>query len=152
MNEELIEKMHTNISAVVDINKAILKNSIKDIDISGFQLVLLRFISTQDNLNVGKIVKMMECDQGNLSATLKKMEKKGYIERQRNPLDERQVMIHISHKGQEIIDILNHEVSHFICQMTQYIPIEEIERAINQLEHIAQIGQKILKENKKEEK
>ena len=53
-------------------------------------------------VNVKKLGDLLYLDSGTLTPVLKKLEQKGYVQRKRSPEDERNLLITITEKGEEL--------------------------------------------------
>lgn len=146
MEKEIINNLNNNMNQMVSISKYILKKS--NVDVTSFQFCLLKYLALQGDLNVGMLVKYFECDQGNLSSTIKRMEKKGWLERKRSPEDERVVIVSISQQGLEIIKKVDLELNDFVEKMNAYMSYDEMAYAASQLSRLFEVCTKVIKEEK----
>ena len=85
------------------IIQILFKKATKDIDITFPQFMLMKNVYCNQQMTIGQIVKHTGLEQGNISHLCKNLEKKGWIQRQRNPLDEREVLVSVTEKGQDLI-------------------------------------------------
>lgn len=89
---------------IMELIQFIFKNATKDIDITYPQFMLMKILQSKQPMTVGGLVKLVGIDQGNCSNMCKKLEKKGWVSRQRNPQDERVVLLSLTDQGQDIVD------------------------------------------------
>ena len=75
------------------------------------QYVALLALWEESNQSVQDLGKRLGLDSGTLTPMLKRMETAGYITRNRNPEDERKVMVVLTDKAYEIKDELTKKVS-----------------------------------------
>ncbi|MDD7363393.1 MAG: MarR family transcriptional regulator [Firmicutes bacterium] len=66
------------------------------------QYLVFLVLWEEDDLTVGEIGNKLKLDNGTLSPMLKKLESQGFIERRRNPEDERVVLITLTKKGRAL--------------------------------------------------
>src|SRR5690349_9574638 len=66
------------------------------------QYVALVALWEQDDQTVGELGEKMFLESNTLTPILKKLEQSGFIERRRDPADERQVRIRLTAKGSEL--------------------------------------------------
>jgi len=88
----------------------------KDI-LSPLQVKILISIRGKGLINVGAVSKLTGIGQANVSTICKKMEKEGFVIRQRDKKDERVVFISITGEGERIVDDLfskNGEIDKFL--------------------------------------
>ena len=71
----------------------------------------------KDNVNVKELGSHLYLDSGTLTPILKKLEKQGYIRRQRSKEDERNVVIHLTKQGLELKDKCMEVPVSLICSM-----------------------------------
>ncbi|MGF6253346.1 MarR family winged helix-turn-helix transcriptional regulator [Ensifer sp. LBL] len=66
------------------------------------QYLVLLALWQQDEMTVKRIGEEIGLDSGTLSPLLKRLEAAGYVGRQRDPSDERQVIVRLTAKGQDL--------------------------------------------------
>lgn len=79
----------------------------------------------QDNVNVKELGSHLYLDSGTLTPILKKLEKQGYIKRQRSKEDERNVVIHLTKEGRELKQKCMEVPVSLVCSMYSQ---EELEK------------------------
>jgi len=72
---------------------------LKPLGITYTQYIVFLVLWENDNLTVGELGKKLYLDNGTLTPLLKKMEKAGYITRNRSKEDERVVVVSLTAKG-----------------------------------------------------
>ncbi len=73
-------------------------------DLTIIQTQILREVKVNQNHSIGSLAKFMNIQSGNASSMCKQLEKKGYLQRNRDKLDERVVKIELTKKGFSTID------------------------------------------------
>jgi len=66
------------------------------------QFLLLNVLWEQDHLTVGDIGARLAIESSTLTPLLKRMQAAGFVERRRNPDDERQVFIELTERGKSL--------------------------------------------------
>ncbi|MDY4059933.1 MAG: MarR family transcriptional regulator, partial [Anaerovoracaceae bacterium] len=66
------------------------------------QYVMFLVLWEKDGITIGQLCKKLFLDNGTITPIIKKMQKAGYIERYRNPEDDRVVLIYLTEKGQNL--------------------------------------------------
>jgi DNA-binding MarR family transcriptional regulator len=79
------------------------------------QYVALVALWEQDDQTVGELGEKMFLESNTLTPILKKLEQSGFIERRRDPADERQVRIRLTPKGSEL---RSHEIGNELFDAT----------------------------------
>jgi DNA-binding MarR family transcriptional regulator len=79
------------------------------------QYVALVALWEQDDQTVGELGEKMFLESNTLTPILKKLEQSGFIERRRDPADERQVRIRLTAKGSEL---RSHEIGNELFDAT----------------------------------
>ncbi len=74
------------------------------LDLTYTQYICMMVLWEHKTLNVKKIGEYIYLDSGTLTPLLKKLEDKGYIERKRNDVDERNLEVSITEKGLALRD------------------------------------------------
>lgn len=64
--------------------------------------ITLMALWEKDGINVKELGKKLYLDSGTLTPLLKKLETLGYVERRRNPEDERNMLIYLTENGKEL--------------------------------------------------
>ncbi len=75
---------------------------LEKIDLTYTQYITMMVLWEQKDMNVKSLGEKLYLDSGTLTPLLKKLEKKGYIRRTRNTKDERNLIISITNKGEEL--------------------------------------------------
>ena len=75
------------------------------IDLTYTQYITMMALWEEKELNVSNLGKRLYLDSGTLTPLLKKLEEKGYLTRSKNTIDERNLTIKITKKGEELKSI-----------------------------------------------
>lgn len=78
------------------------KPFLDEIDLTYTQYITMMVIWDKKEINVKELGKHLFLDSGTLTPVLKKLDYKGYIKRDRNINDERNLVISITRKGEEL--------------------------------------------------
>jgi DNA-binding MarR family transcriptional regulator len=68
------------------------------------QYIALVALADEDDQTVGALGEKLFLESNTLTPLLKKMESLGYLERRRDPADERQVRLHLTPAGRKLVD------------------------------------------------
>ncbi|HRX74054.1 MAG: MarR family transcriptional regulator [Hyphomonas sp.] len=63
------------------------------------QYLVLNLLWTEDGQTVGGLAQQLDLEPSTLTPLLKRLEASGHVTRERNPANERQVLIHVTSKG-----------------------------------------------------
>ncbi|MDA3895374.1 MAG: MarR family transcriptional regulator [Desulfobacteraceae bacterium] len=85
----------------IDLNS---KKLVKQVGLTGPQLVILQEISRLGTVSVGEVAKNVSLSQGTVTGILERMEKRGVVVRQRSNQDKRRVMVRITESGNKILN------------------------------------------------
>ncbi len=75
------------------------------LDLTYTQYICMMVMWEHESMNVKTLGEYLYLDSGTLTPLLKKLEDKGFIERKRNDIDERNLVITITKKGMELRDL-----------------------------------------------
>ena len=75
---------------------------LKPLGLTYTQYIVFMVLWEKDGIPIGEIGEKLMLDNGTLSPLLKKMEKDGYIERNRSENDDRVVIVSLTEKGKEL--------------------------------------------------
>ncbi|KAB1439913.1 MarR family winged helix-turn-helix transcriptional regulator [Candidatus Galacturonibacter soehngenii] len=78
------------------------KPYLDEIDLTYTQYITMMVLWDKKSLNVKTLGKCLYLDSGTLTPLLKKLEKQGYIKRERSVEDERNLIVTITKKGEEL--------------------------------------------------
>lgn len=78
------------------------KPYLDELDLTYTQYITMMVLWDKKELNVKSLGQLLYLDSGTLTPVLKKLESKGYIERQRDLEDERNLIIKITKKGMDL--------------------------------------------------
>lgn len=84
----------------IDLNS---KRLVKQVGLTGPQLVILHYISSTKEISVGDVAKNVSLSQGTVTGILERMEKRGLVIRKRSSHDKRRVMVSITEPGKELL-------------------------------------------------
>jgi DNA-binding MarR family transcriptional regulator len=77
---------------------------LKQLDLTYTQYITMMVMWESRQINVRKLGEMLYLDSGTLTPLLKKLEGKGYVSRERNPQDERELLVTLTEKGLQLKD------------------------------------------------
>lgn len=79
---------------------------LKEFDLTYTQYIVMLVMLEKRECNINDLGNALFLDSGTLSPLLKKLENKGFLQRKRDRRDERNVIISLTNKGQEMEDRL----------------------------------------------
>jgi MarR family transcriptional regulator, organic hydroperoxide resistance regulator len=74
----------------------------KAIGLTAPQRVLLRFLGRFPGVTAGQLARVLHIDPGTLSASVRRLEARGLVERRRDPVDTRRVTLGLTKKGRAL--------------------------------------------------
>ena len=80
------------------------KPFLDELDLTYTQYITMMVLWDKKSVNVKELGENLFLDSGTLTPLLKKLEAKGYIERKRSKDDERNLLVSITQKGEELKD------------------------------------------------
>ncbi len=84
----------------IDLNS---KKLVKQVGLTGPQLVILQEILRLGNVSVGLVAKNVSLSQGTVTGILERMGKRGLVIRERSVQDKRRVMVRITESGKKLL-------------------------------------------------
>lgn len=120
------------------VSQALRNNITKRFNDNGFDITFAQWpmlvaLSHFENISQNEISKMMQRDKTTIARMLSLMEKNGLIKRLIDPFDKRNKIINLTDKGKELFQNLVPIMIHFIDEMCEGIPREEISMLNNTL-------------------
>lgn len=102
----------------------LLQETSQDLDITTLQLKMIITISAnKEPVSIGSLGKLIGVTGGNISNICKKLEKQGFVNRNRSEEDERVVKVSLTEKGQEAA----RRVGDYLDKLQENIPVEKVE-------------------------
>ena len=80
------------------------KRLVKEFGLTGPQLIILREISVSEEITASDISRAISLSQATVTGVLDRLEKRGYIARQRSEKDRRRTLVQITPDGNHILD------------------------------------------------
>ncbi len=77
---------------------------VKQVGLTGPQLVILLEVSKFDEVSVGKIAKAISLSQATLTGVLERLEKRSLVLRRRDDIDRRRVLVRITEDGLRLLE------------------------------------------------
>jgi DNA-binding MarR family transcriptional regulator len=88
-------------STTIAINRAY-KPLLDDLGVTYPQYLVLTALSETDGLTIGAIAERLALEPSTITPLVKRLEQAGFVGRQRNPDDERQVNVTLTDKGRDL--------------------------------------------------
>jgi DNA-binding MarR family transcriptional regulator len=79
------------------------KRLVKQVGLTGPQLVILHYIASAEEISVGDVAKNVSLSQGTVTGISERMEKRKLVARQKNSQDKRRVMVRITESGKQLL-------------------------------------------------
>ncbi len=98
------------------------------------QYLVLLVLWEEEGLAVKEIGQRLHLDSGTLTPLLKRMERAGFVQRARDPQDERQVRITLTDKGRELQEPVAEARGRVACATG--MPLEELNALKEQIDHL----------------
>lgn len=96
---------------------------LKPLGLTYTQYITFMVLWEKDSLTVGEIGSRLHLDNGTLTPMLKKMEKQGYVNRHRDPDDERRVVVDLTDLGRE----MKAKLADVPLKVSQCVPLDPSE-------------------------
>jgi DNA-binding MarR family transcriptional regulator len=104
---------------------------LEQLGITYTQYITLLVLWEEDNVSIKELGERLYLDSGTLTPIIKKLEKQGIVTRERDPKDERKIVITLTSKGHELYE------------KAQFIP-DEIRKCVNITDEEFQVLYKLL--------
>lgn len=95
-----------NISLIARHSNTFLMRELQQWEIGYAENWVLMFLSKNNKVNQETIAKHLMIDKGSIAKTVSKLEEKGYIVRETNKDNQREKLIQLSEKGENIIEYM----------------------------------------------
>lgn len=99
------------------------KPFLDSLDLTYTQYIAMMVLWEEESMNVKSLGEFLFLDSGTMTPVLKKLESKGFIERERSKEDERVLNVKITREGMQLRD----EAVHIPTQMGKCIPLSREE-------------------------
>ena len=98
----------------------IMTEFVQEFGLTPLSSITLNLIANQENPTVSSVFKALDLNQGNVSSMCKKLERDGFIIRQRNKKDERSVVLLITEKGRDALNGIEQMLRANFCNNTAF--------------------------------
>jgi DNA-binding MarR family transcriptional regulator len=102
-NREVNDKILVSLRKIIQALDLNSRQLVKQVGLTGPQLVILQYIFTAEEASVGQVAKNVSLSQGTVTGILERMEKRGIVSRKRGHFDKRQVMVTITETGKTLL-------------------------------------------------
>lgn len=120
------------------------RDILSDFDITTPQFLALVVLKDRPGITMGELCERLYLACSTATDLIDRMEKNGYLERNRDPDDRRVIRLSITEKGQDIIDqVINARrryVESILSQLTQE-EIDQLERSLEKLDALMVAGE-----------
>ena len=127
----LSEDEKLSIKTLVVLNKATKtmhrheSEFMKRYGLSLFQFGVLEALYSKGAMNIQSIIDSMLSSSGNMTVVIRNLERDGYLIRAKDPKDKRSILIDLSAKGKEIIELVWEEHVDNICRLMSVLTRQE---------------------------
>lgn len=108
--------------------------------ISPLSTAIMCYLNCSEDITMNQLYKTFNFNQGNTSSLCKKLEKDGFLIRERKKEDERLVELHLTEKGKKTIESIEKDLEE-LNKIASSISKEEWETALKGLDSLSKIIQ-----------
>ncbi|HOW22470.1 MAG TPA: MarR family winged helix-turn-helix transcriptional regulator [Sedimentibacter sp.] len=132
MKEELLKKQLWDMIRLTSTNfETAFKPLVEIHGLTTMQSRVLIAINEFDGSTVGSISRIIEISSPNASSLCKKLEKDGFIVRERSSDDERVVTLKLTEKGEKNLHQINSDLKNLFGPIIEKVPEEDFETMIS---------------------
>ena len=112
------------------------RDILSDFDITTPQFLALVVLKDRPGITMGELCERLYLACSTATDLIDRMEKNGYLERNRDPDDRRVIRLSITEKGQNIIDQQNNARRRYVDSILKQLTQEEIDQLAQALEKL----------------
>ena len=112
LDDQLCFALYSSANAVMRAYKPILD----PLGLTYLQYLVLLILWEQDGLSVKEIGARLYLDSGTLTPLLKRMEAAGFVQRNRDRQDERQLRVHLTSRAKELAPVARQIAERMFCE------------------------------------
>lgn len=120
------------ISTISRCGQIYFDRKLRPANIGAGQVRILRTLAVQDGISQERIRALFHLDKGTVAKTIKPLLREGYVQREKNPEDQRAYRIFLTEKGRGILPMLKETIRQWSDILTAGFSAEE-KRAANDL-------------------
>jgi MarR family transcriptional regulator, organic hydroperoxide resistance regulator len=124
------------------LNHALERISIRmeaNLGVTAQQRFILRCIGKYPGITAGHLAMLLRVDPGTVSASLNRLEKKGLLDRRRDPKDKRRAVLGLTAKGRSMDRPANGTVESAVERFLAATPAEVLEVVTVSLDHLSSL-------------
>jgi DNA-binding MarR family transcriptional regulator len=111
----------------------------RELGVSAQQRLMLRCVGKFPGITAGQLASLLHVDAGTVSATLRRLENKGLLERRRTSQDRRRVSLGLTARGQRVTEPQERTVEHALDCLVEQISGDELYAARRALDALAEL-------------
>lgn len=135
-----------NLSIIVRYSQIFLNRKLQELDIGHAEQVILTYLIDKETVNQETIARHFMIDKGTIAKTLSRLEKKHYIKRFTNLKNQREKLVSLSEKGEEIISHMRRVLDNWDICLFEGINQTEKEKFIEVTSVMASNATKVISE------
>jgi MarR family transcriptional regulator, organic hydroperoxide resistance regulator len=113
----------------------------KQLGVTAQQRLIIRCVGKFPGMTAGQLATMLRVDPGTVSASLKRLEDKGLLDRHSDPRDGRRTLLGLTGKGRKLDGPAKGTVEGVVDQLLSSVSSEDIATGLNLLEQLAALLQ-----------
>ena len=108
----------------------------KRLGVTAQQRLILRCVGKYPGMTAGQLASLLHVDPGTVSAALRRLERKGLLERRRDPRDTRRASLGLTAKGRGLDQPVEGTVEHAVERLLDGSSREEVETMVRVVDRL----------------
>ncbi|MFM2420089.1 MAG: hypothetical protein RL385_4812 [Pseudomonadota bacterium] len=108
----------------------------KRLGVTAQQRLILRCVGKYPGMTAGQLASLLHVDPGTVSAALRRLERKGLLERRRDPRDKRRASLGLTAKGRGLDQPVEGTVEHAVERLLDGSSREEVETMVRVVDRL----------------
>ncbi len=137
-----VDEVGERVQNLVRLMQVFERDEIKPYGFTTSQAYVLLTIRGSGSMTMQELSEELNLDRSTMTRVVKNLVRDGWVIRERNEEDRRQVMVTLSEKGTQISRELHHSVSEYYQKIIRHLPEGRVEEVLESIDFLARAFEK----------
>lgn len=137
-----VDEVGERVQNLVRLMQVFERDEVKPYGFTTSQAYVLLTIRGSGSMTMQELSEELNLDRSTMTRVVKNLVRDGWVIRERNEEDRRQVMVTLSEKGTEISGELHHSVSEYYQKIIRHLPEGRVEEVLESIDFLTRAFEK----------